>query len=64
MTGALERVLAAAAVLALSACGVSPERDPQPLPAPSPSAVGAVDGRAATAGGGHPWTRSWARMVG
>lgn len=42
MTGALGRLVVAAALLGVSACGVSPERDPQPLPSPSPAARGGV----------------------
>lgn len=38
MTGVLGRLVVAAALLGLSACGVSPEDDPQPLPTPSPAA--------------------------
>ncbi len=41
MTALLGRALAALALLGLTACGVSPERDPQPLPEPRPSPTAA-----------------------
>lgn len=50
MSGVLGRALAAVTLLGLSACGVSPERDPQPLPAPSPTAVAALHAGPSTVG--------------
>ena len=38
MTTALGRLLTAAVLLGLPACGVAPEGEPQPLPTPSPAA--------------------------